>query len=325
MVDDAHAMGHLVMPFFSPGHWSLGSPSTDTVGEGVASRKKDGKPRIYDGSPHYGRNYYVTPWNRHVIPKAVENLKQFKQFGCDAAFADIVGNAHFPWDLNPASPNPRAYFTGMIRMGEAMAKVLPVTTEGGDDLHARNFWGMFQFFLKMKYKFTGHFPWKTKDGWGDRWQPGIMRLYPYNSALVSGLSVIYSHNLGPPILEMEMLADNLAMGMGQYMTFEQTYRGNYGRLDWLRYLHFLQQEVVQHYFGKRMTGFKYVVGFDDVSLTQWPGMDLYVSHVDRPVAFQVKGKTHELGSFEMLRVLNGEAKAISGFEEWKRLQVKAKP
>ena len=75
--------------------------------------------------------------------------------------------------------------------------------------------------------------------------------------------------------DMQMLADSLAMGTGLYMTFELANGpvagdGFDGRA-WLEYLHFLQQEVVRHYFGERMTGFEYVMGYDDVSLTRWTG------------------------------------------------------
>ncbi|NLX05278.1 MAG: hypothetical protein GXY33_09050 [Phycisphaerae bacterium] len=321
MIDDAHAMGHVVMPFVSPGHWSLGAPTTEKVGPQVASRGPDGEPYIYDGRPHYGVNYWATPWHPLVVEKAEEVLRRLKEFGCDAVFADIVGNSHKAWDFAPSCPNPRAHFGGMIRLGEAMARVLPMTTEGGDDLHSANFWGMFQFFLKVKYKFTGYLPWKSADGYDDRWKTMAteqqIRLFPYNSALASGLAMVYPHNLGPPIFEPEMLADSVAMGMGLYITFNDV---KTDKRDWLEYLHHVQQEVVRHYFGRRMTGFEYVIDYDRVSRTSWPGLDLYVNHADQPVNLSVNGQTHELGSYEMLRVLNGETAVIPNFTRWLALR-----
>lgn len=318
MIADAHARGHLVMPFFSPGHWSLDSPSTKKAGEKVAAVGFDRKPYIYDGRPNYGVNYYVTAWNPIVVDKAQENLRQMNTFGCDAAFADIVGNNKKDWDFNSRTPNPRAFFAGMVRLGEAMAKVLPVTTEGGNDLHSANFWGMFQFFLKVKYKFTGHLPWKASDGYDPKWAGFVKekqaRLYPMGPALVSGLTMLYPHNLGPPILEPEMLADSLAMGMGLYMRYQEVTEG---REDWLKYLHYVQQEVVRHYFGRRMTGFEYVQGYDAVSVTRWGDLALYVNHTAKPATVSVGGQAYSLAPFGMLRVLGNQAAVIPVFEVWK--------
>jgi hypothetical protein len=47
------------------------------------------------------------------------------------------------------------------------------------------------------------------------------------------------------------------MGMGLYFRYEDVDKGH---LDYLKYLHYLQQEVVQYYFGQPMTGFEYCVG-----------------------------------------------------------------
>jgi len=321
MIDTAHARGSLVMPFFSPAHWSVGSPSTLKVGEQVAARDEKNQPIMYDGRPNYGLNYFVTGWNKHVPARAAENLREFRAIGCDAAFADIVGNMYKEWDLNPATPNPRAYFAGMIRLGEVMAKELPMTTEGGSDIHSRNFAGMFQFFLKVKYKFTGFLPWKASDGYDDGWanknngKDKVVRLFPMNTALASGLAMVYPHNLGPPILEQEMLNDSLAMGMGLYMTYEKVTSGH---LAWLKYQHFLQQEVVRYYFGQPMIGFDYVAGYDDVSVTRWPGMELYVNHPAKPVTVRIGHETQTMAPFAMIWVLMGQAKVIPTFEEWKK-------
>ncbi len=320
MVAQAHARGDLVMPFFSPAHWSLGSPSTKKVGDQVAARDIDGKPYIYDGRPNYGVNYYVTGWNPLVIEKAEENLEQFKSFGCDSAFADIVGNMNKGWDFNPRTPNPRAFFAGMIRLGEAMGKVLPMTTEGGDDVHSANFWGMFQFYLKVKYKFAGHQSWRTADGYDPRWagmaKEKQTRLFPMTSGLAGGLSVIYTHNLGPAILEQEMLNDNLAMGMGLYMRFQEAKEP--AGLEWLKYLSYLQRDVVQYYFGRPMRDFKYVVGYDDVSVTQWDGFELYINHTAKPVTVKINGKEQPLKKYEMLTVRDGKVQVIPTFEAWKK-------
>jgi hypothetical protein len=318
MIDTAHARGSLVMPFFSPAHWSLGSPSEKLVGDQVAVKDAAGKPDIYDGRPNYGVNYFVTGWNKLVPDKAAENLRQFRSFGCDSAFADIVGNVHRPLDFNPATPNPRAHFAGMIRLGEVMAKELPMTTEGSSDLHSRNFWGMFQFFLKHKYRHTGHNSWTAADGlmadWTAKNSSRAVRLFPFNTALASGLSVIYPHNLGPPIFEQPMLNDSLAMGMGLYMSYEQVTRG---RADWLDYLHELQLSVVQHYFGEPMTNFEYIAGFDDVSVTEWGNLKLYVNHIEKPATVTIDGKPATLTPYGMLRVLDGKRQAIPTFAEWK--------
>lgn len=321
MIETAHARGDLVMPFFSPAHWSIGSPSTEKVGEQVAARDENNQPYMYDGRPNYGLNYYVTGWNKHVTDKAAENLRDFREFGCDAAFADIVGNMNKPFDLNPASPNPRAFFAGMIHLGDVMAKEqLTLTTEGGNDVHSRNFAGMFQFFLKVKYKFIPNRPWQEGDGYAEGWlnQPGktnVVRLFPMNTAIASGLSMIYSHNLGAPIIEQEMLNDCLAMGMGLYLRYEDVDKGH---MDWLNYLHYLQQEIVRHYFGQPMTGFEYVKGFDEVSVTRWTGMDLYVNHTPKVQTVEMEGNKRELKPFGMIRVLKGEAREILAFKEWEK-------
>jgi hypothetical protein len=145
----------------------------------------------------------------------------------------------------------------MILREEKMAEVCPVTTEGGSDLHSRNFCGMFQFYLKIKYKFNGNFSCTPKDGYDARWisMGKTIRLFPFNTGLTGDFAQIYTHNLGPAIMEMEMMADNLAMGMGLYMRYEQLPDkiNGYTGLDWLKYLQYLQQEVVQYYFGQRMT------------------------------------------------------------------------
>ncbi len=208
----------------------------------------------------------------------------------------------------------------MILREEKMAEVCPVTTEGGSDLHSRNFWGMFQFYLKIKYKFNGNFSWTPKDGYDARWisMGKTIRLFPFNTGLTGDLAQIYTHNLGPAIMEMEMMADNLAMGMGLYMRYEQLPDkiNGYTGLDWLKYLQYLQQEVVQYYFGQRMTGFKYVVGYDNVSRTSWLGLDLYVNHTPNPIHVQVEAKDYTLNGYEMLRMLKNQATVIPNFERW---------
>lgn len=318
MIDTAHVRGSLVMPFFSPAHWSIGSPSEKLVGDQVAVKNAAGQPDIYDGRPNYGVNYYVTAWNKLVPDKAAENLRQFRSFGCDSAFADIVGNMNRPLDFNPATPNPRAHFAGMIRLGEVMAKELPMTTEGGSDLHARNFWGGFQFYLKHKYPVIGCQPWTPADGlvpdWKTKNASHAIRLFPFNTAVASGLSVIYPHNLGPTILEQPMLNDSLAMGMGLYMRYEDVTRGHG---DWLDYLHELQLSVVQYYFGQPMTNFEYIAGFDDVSVTEWGTLTLYVNHTDKAATVTIDGKPATLPPYGMLRILDGKRQTIPTFAEWK--------
>jgi hypothetical protein len=142
----------------------------------------------------------LTGWNKHVPTRAAENLREFRAFGCDAAFADIVGNMNKEWDMNPATPNPRAFFAGMIRLGEVMAKELTMTTEGGSDIHSRSFAGAFQFYLKVKYKHIPFRAWDTSDGYDADWatknKAKVVRLYPLNTAIASGLTTIYTHNLG---------------------------------------------------------------------------------------------------------------------------------
>jgi len=319
MIETIHARGGLVMPFFSPAHWSIGSPSTLKVGEQVAARDENNQPHMYDGRPNYGLNYYVTGWNKHVPTRAAENLREFRAFGCDAAFADIVGNMNKEWDMNPATPNPRAYFAGMIRLGEVMAKELTMTTEGGSDIHSRSFAGAFQFYLKVKYKHIPFRAWDTSDGYDADWatknKAKVVRLYPLNTAIASGLTTIYTHNLGAPIMNQEMLNDCLAMGMGLYFRYEDVDKGH---LDYLKYLHYLQQEVVQYYFGQPMTGFEYVVGFDDVSVTRWPGLDLYVNHTDTKQTVKIGKESVALKPFGLVSVLNGQVREVATFEEWKK-------
>ena len=327
MVSDAHQMGHLVMPFFDPALWTIDSPSAVKAGPQIAVVGQDGKPVTYDARKgNGGLNYFVTAWHPLIIPKAIENLEQFKAFGCDAAFSDIVGAVYQEWDFNPSSPTPRSYFAGMIELGRRMSQVMPVATEGGDDLHSASFWAMFSFYLSHKYTDEDNAgqPWVEKMGykpdWSGRASAKLVRLYPMTYDLASGLTMIYPHNLAPPIMDMQMLADSLSMGMGLYMRYVETRGGrtaDFAGLPWLRYLSYLQDRVVQHYFGQEMIGFDYIVGFDQVSVTRWENFDLYVNHTPNQVTLEVGGQRQTLQGYEMLAVSPGRSDVIPSFDRWR--------
>ena len=134
LFDEAHALGHLMMPYTNPTWWCdhPRGPTFLAAGEAPLALGLDGKPY----HEQYGRNdgWTTTPWHPAVQAANRSLRTQFiRDYPVDILFQDQCGARTWVYDRNPASPTPFAYAEGLISQVDEDARVKPLSTEDGFD------------------------------------------------------------------------------------------------------------------------------------------------------------------------------------------------
>jgi hypothetical protein len=209
MVDQAHDLGLMVMPFTDPTFWTPTSPTV--VGlqppltfADLAVQDQQGRPfrETYVGHEGYAISPYV-PFVRKVLDQEMEQWQS--EMAVDCVFFDQVGARPWLRDFNPASPTPLSYEDGWLEVSDRYADQCLMVEDGWDRL-AKSYVGFAGSLLQGDR--ADNYP-NMAYGAGN-WQP-----YPLALWLLHDKVLLYQHALYDYTFNenAEVLRWNLAFGM----------------------------------------------------------------------------------------------------------------
>ncbi len=268
VVDDAHSLGQLVMPYLNVSWWNPDSPTLSALPaplkiEDIAVRDQTGQPVFNRYSEH--RGLVVSPFDPFVRDRIARLLEQWRtDVPTDCLFFDQIGARPWLRDFNPASPTPLAYDDGWLALMAAYSDRCLMVEDGWDRL-ARSFVGFHGGLLLMQRE---HAEPDEKYGVGN-WQA-----YPLASWLLHDKVLLYQHDLyeGTMTADREVLTWNMAFGF--MLSYSLSGRDDPLSSPWVRVVGAFQRALGPHYAGRPLTGYKTVA--DDVTLSTF-GSDYSVT------------------------------------------------
>ena len=262
LVDEAHRLGHLVMPYTNPTWW-CDNPRGETFlrcVEAPLARRENG--RFYRESynaPEKGIvGWTVTFWHPDVQAANRNVIRQFTvDFPMDIVFQDQCGVRQSKYDFNPFSPSPTAYLEGLLSMVEEDASRVPLATENGWDQVAEHqviLSGLSWSTLPANYRqptwcpqFTNLFP------------ATMWTLEPLAAYLMHDKCIFMHHNLGQFVLNARSLAWTLALGYSvNHEMWGSTYVRRPDRRRWFEYLASVQRDVAARYTGQPLRAWRHI-------------------------------------------------------------------
>jgi hypothetical protein len=262
LTDEAHRLGHLVMPYTNPTWW-CDNPRGETFircGEAPLARRENGRPyRETYGAPEKGIvGWTTTLWHPDVRAANMKVIRQFSEdFPMDIIFQDQCGARTWKYDFSSSSPSPTAYTEGIVSMVEEDSSIIPLATENGWDMVAES-----QVLLSG-------LSWATMPAnfRQPAWCPQFTNLFPATmwtmepiaAYLMHDKCVFMHHNLGQFVLNKRSLAWTLALG---YSINHEMWGSTYVRMPksrrWFEYLASVQRDVVSRYAGKPLRKWRHI-------------------------------------------------------------------
>jgi hypothetical protein len=247
-IDQAHALGDLVMPYTNPTWWCdhPRGPTFEREGEGPLLRTLDGKLSYERYAANDG--YTVCHWAPAVQAANRRTLSEFTHgYPVDILFEDQCGARGWLYDMNPFSPTPYAYTDGLISMVQEDSATAPLSTECGWDGIA-NYESQFCG-LTWQIVPTEHAPaWRSM--LSETYAPNTWRIYPLAERIAHDKVAMAYHDLGQFVTNRQVLA--WALGLG----FCMSYSAGPAQLDsdaernYLLYLDRVQKSVCARYVGQ---------------------------------------------------------------------------
>jgi hypothetical protein len=208
MVDAAHALGLLVMPYLNVSWWNADSPTVRRLlseggPERFAALDAAGKPRTEPFSSFNG--YVVSPYTAAVRERVAALMDQWQaETPTDCYFFDQIGAR--PWfrDYNPAAPDSLSYSDGWLALMAPFAPRCLMVEDGWDRL-GRSFVG-FHGGLLVVQRESAEADYLFGAG---NWQP-----YPLAPMLLHDKVLLYQHDLSERTMTTDpwTLTFNMAFG-----------------------------------------------------------------------------------------------------------------
>ena len=287
-IDEAHRLGHLVMPYTNPTWW-CDNPRGETFlrcGEEPLARRENGKRyRETYGPPEKGIvGWTTTLWHHDVRAANMKVIRQFTQdFPVDIVFQDQCGARAWKYDFSAFSPSPASYTEGIVSMVEEDSSIVPLATENGWDMVAECqvlLSGLSWATLPANYRQPSWCPQFTNLFPATMWT-----MEPIASYLMHDKCVFMHHNLGQFVLNERSLAWTLALG---YSLNHEMWGHTYARMPkarkWFERLASVQKDVVSRYTGKplrRWSHIRYSGSGPGAVDAEWGDVRLVVNLEDR--------------------------------------------
>ncbi|HSF61963.1 MAG TPA: DUF6259 domain-containing protein [Gaiellaceae bacterium] len=252
VVETAHSLGQLVMPYLNVSWWSDDSPTMTTLPPPLQRRDlavidRDGRPVVDAYGPKSG--IVVSPFVPFVRNRVARLMQEWRtDVPADCLFFDQVGARQWLRDFNRASPGPLAYYDGWLAVMARYSDRCLMAEDGWDRL-ARDFTGFHGSMLMMDREHD--LPDKIF-GEGN-WEP-----YPLATWLLHDKVLFYQHDLydGTMTHDGEVLTWNMAFGLVSSYSWNDWIDSL--RSPWLGLVGDLQRLLGPHYAGVRLTGYRNV-------------------------------------------------------------------
>ena len=250
LVEAAHSLGQLVMPYLNVSWWSDDSPTMRSLPpplqpKDIAVLDETGKPVVDTYGVHSG--LVVSPSVQFVRDRVARLMQEWRtEVPADCLFFDQVGARPWIRDFNPASPNPEAYYNGWLTVMAPYSNRCLMAEDGWDRL-ARDFSGFHGSLLMMAREHDA-----PNLLFGEaNWEP-----YPLADWLFHDKVLLYQHDLYPGTMasDGEVLTWNMAFGVISSYNWEEALDS----IDspWLDLVGRLQRSVGPHYAGVRLTSYR---------------------------------------------------------------------
>lgn len=255
LIDKAHALGHLVMPYTNPTWWcdDPKGPTFEQHGEAPLLKNLQGKLSFERYAQNTG--FTVCHWHRAVREANRKTLQQFREeYPVDVLFQDQCGARGWHYDTNPASPTPDAYVEGLLSMVDEDSRTMPLSTESGWDrvVNAES------QLCGMTWSIV---PTEGAPAWVQRMQyryaPATWEIFPVAQHVAHDKTAMIHHDLGQFVTNRQVLAWTLGLG------FSMSYRAAAAGLEypgpgeWLRWLDRVQKSVAARYVGQPVQRFRH--------------------------------------------------------------------
>jgi uncharacterized protein DUF6259 len=249
MIDAAHALGQLVMPYLNASWWDTQGPSVHDLPPSMEPRDiavlaRNGTPATEKFGDKDG--YIVSPAVGVVRSRINRLFDEWRTtVPADCMFFDQLGARPWRRDFNPASPTPLAYYDGWLSLF-APYRDRCVMAEDGWDRLAESFAGFHGGVLLMARQFD----WPGNRWGDDNWEP-----YPIATFLFHDKVLMYQHDLYEETMTIdpEVLTFNLAFGLIGSFSWEEP---DYLTSPWLGLVGSVQRTLGPLYAGRRLLDYR---------------------------------------------------------------------
>jgi hypothetical protein len=243
-LEQARALGHLVVPYLNVSWWNDDSPTLRALSPAdVAARDADGKPIFEE---YLGPGWVVSPHAPAVRDRVTRLLEEWRALPADCLFFDQLGARRWLRDFHPAAPSPLAYYDGWLSLLAPHAGRCLMAEDGWDRLAgvASALHGG-ALMLHREHDEPDLF-----FGAGN-WEP-----YPLATWLLHDKVLMYQHDLFPGTFaaDPEVLTWNLAFGYLHSSKWEAAERASGS--PWLELAAALQRALGPHYAGVPLAGYR---------------------------------------------------------------------
>lgn len=256
--DQAHKLGHLVMPYTNPTWWcdEPKGPSFEKAGEAPLLKTLDGKLSFEKYSRNTG--YTICHWHPAVQEANRRTVRQFREeYPVDVLFQDQCGARAWRYDLNPASPTPLAYSEGLLSMIDEDSRLVPLSTESGWDqvVNAES------QLCGMTWNIV---PTEHRPNWSRMmrytYDPETWEVFPVAQYVAHDKVMMIHHDLGQFVTNPQTLSWTLGLGYSLSCRVSAKALGEDKHRQWLLWLDRLQKSVVARYVGQPLDDFKHQRG-----------------------------------------------------------------
>ncbi len=235
--DQAHAMGHLVVPYTNPTWWCDGpkGPTFARFGEAPLLKTLDG--RVSPERYVQNTGFTVCHWHPAVQEANRRTTTQFRQeYPVDVLFQDQCGARGWQYDANPASPTPAAYTEGLLSMIDEDCRRVPLSTESGWDR-----------VINAESQLCGlTFELMPSDGRSllkHRYDPTTWEIFPLAQYLAHDKLAMIHHDLGQFVMDREKVSWTLGLGYAMSYRLQAPALNDPAARQWLLWLDRLQKSV----------------------------------------------------------------------------------
>lgn len=241
------------------------------------------------------------PWHPEAI-KANRRVRDafVKDFPVDLLFQDQIGARGWLWDMNPASPTPTAYYTGLHSLGLEDSRHVPIATEDGNDrtaafetMHCGLSWGMIPSDGERGKKHNRY-----------HFHEGDWEYYPLYGYVAHDQALVTPHNLGHFTDDFGKQSVAIAFGIGMNAGADEAFLKTPSKRAWLYWIDAVQKTVAVGYGGAKLLDFGYPLSpttgeGNEVIAARYPDLLVVANTGPRPVpvASLSKGAFPELKPF----------------------------
>ncbi|MFB7917348.1 hypothetical protein [Streptomyces sp. NPDC056061] len=287
LIDTIHARGHYASAYTNPTWWHPDSREVAKLGGVERIGIRDGHGRLVTKTHTGNLGYLIGGWRKAPRALILDQLRTFRDsYGLDMMFQDEIARREYDHAADFGAP-PYAYCEELVEQTAQSAAVLPIGTEGvGGDRIFQSLTSSLGFYLNtMQGDRANTYDGPNRNG-------VVVQQWPLGTAVMHDKIAFYPHNLDRGVDTTENLSWALAFGLNlhyqaQHMTAD--FRAGRG-FELLKGLSLVQKRVAARYFGRAMTGFRYLTEDLKVSRTVFEGgVEIVASHDLTPRALPLPG------------------------------------